>query len=213
MKADLLTKPQSGSIFKKSRDSLKITNQIAPSKPECDDDAYGVFTAVHTASKSSKLLNTIPACQPDRGLSAGIYIQHSPTLRRPLQTSAECPHRERNSSHASFPHVVVYSQHNRGSNARPPNQIFQSANCATGPITCWNTIPACQPDRGLSAAIYIQQKPRVEQQDRYCSCLTNTNRKRCPGNFGNSHMCKGITVTRSLEHPTQVAQVGELSNK
>jgi hypothetical protein len=22
---------------------------------------------------------------------------------------------------------------------------------------CWNTIPACQPDRGLSAAIYIQQ--------------------------------------------------------
>jgi hypothetical protein len=30
MKADLLTKPLSGSIVKKSRDSLQITNQIAP---------------------------------------------------------------------------------------------------------------------------------------------------------------------------------------
>jgi hypothetical protein len=95
MKADLLTKPLSGSIFKKSRDSLKITNQIAPYKPDCDADAYRVFKAVHTASRSSK--------------------------------------------------------------------------------------------------------PRVEQQGRYCSCLTYANRKWCPGNFGNSHTCKGITVTRRLE--------------
>jgi hypothetical protein len=28
----------------------------------------------------------------------------------------------------------------------------------SGPITCWNTIPAWQPDRRLSAAIYIQQE-------------------------------------------------------
>jgi hypothetical protein len=37
-----------------------------------------------------------------------------------------------------------------------PTRFSRSANCATGPITCWNTIPACQPDRGLSAAIYSQ---------------------------------------------------------
>jgi hypothetical protein len=38
-----------------------------------------------------------------------------------------------------------------------PTRFSRSANCATEPTTCWNTIPACQPDRGLSAAIYIQQ--------------------------------------------------------
>jgi hypothetical protein len=35
--------------------------------------------------------NTIPACQPDRGLSAGIDNQRSPTIRRPLQTIPEWP--------------------------------------------------------------------------------------------------------------------------
>jgi hypothetical protein len=39
MKADLLTKPLSGSIFEKSRDSLQIANQIASGKPVCDDNA------------------------------------------------------------------------------------------------------------------------------------------------------------------------------
>jgi hypothetical protein len=52
MKADLLTKPLSGSIFKKSRDSLQITNQIAPGKPVCDDNADRVITAVYAVSRS-----------------------------------------------------------------------------------------------------------------------------------------------------------------
>jgi hypothetical protein len=79
--------------------------------------------------------NTIPACQPDRGLSAAIYIQH------PVD------------------------------HARPPNKIFQSASCATGPITCWNTIPACQPDRGLSAA--ISNRTGVRYCERYDTRVRN----------------------------------------
>jgi hypothetical protein len=55
MKADLLTNPLSRSIFKKSRDSLQITNQIAPGQPVCDDNADRVFTAVLGVSRSSKV--------------------------------------------------------------------------------------------------------------------------------------------------------------
>jgi hypothetical protein len=55
MNADLLTKPLSGSILKRSRDSLQITNQIAPGKPVCDDNADRVFTAVYAVSRSSKV--------------------------------------------------------------------------------------------------------------------------------------------------------------
>jgi hypothetical protein len=39
-------KPLSGSIYKKSRDSLQMTSQIAPGKPVCDDNADRVFTPV-----------------------------------------------------------------------------------------------------------------------------------------------------------------------
>jgi Reverse transcriptase (RNA-dependent DNA polymerase) len=55
MKADLLTKPLSGSIFKKSRDSLQTANQVAPGKPVCDDNADQAFTAVLGVSGSSKV--------------------------------------------------------------------------------------------------------------------------------------------------------------
>jgi hypothetical protein len=54
MRADLLSKPLIGSIFKKSRDSLQITHQIAPGKPACDDIADRVFTAVDAVSRGSK---------------------------------------------------------------------------------------------------------------------------------------------------------------
>jgi hypothetical protein len=55
MKADLLTKPLTGTIFKKSRDPLQITNQIAPRKPLSDDNADRVFTALLGVSRSSKV--------------------------------------------------------------------------------------------------------------------------------------------------------------
>jgi hypothetical protein len=54
MKADLLTKPLTGTIFKKSRGSLQITNQIAPRKPLYDDNSDRVFTALLGVSRSSK---------------------------------------------------------------------------------------------------------------------------------------------------------------
>jgi hypothetical protein len=90
------------------------------------------------------------------------YISNAPSHSVDRYKRRRSAHTENTIHHApSFPYVVAYSQHFRGSYARPPNQIFQSANCATGPITCWNTIPARQPDRGPSAAIYIQQKIEV----------------------------------------------------
>jgi hypothetical protein len=36
---------------------------------------------------------------------------------------------------------------------RPSGQIFQSADCPIEQKTCWNTIPPCHRDRGLSVAI------------------------------------------------------------
>jgi hypothetical protein len=54
-KADLQTKLLSGTVLKKPRDSLQITNQIAPGKPVCDDNADRLFTAVLGVSRSSKV--------------------------------------------------------------------------------------------------------------------------------------------------------------
>jgi hypothetical protein len=91
-------------------------------------------------------------------LSAASYIQHSPTLPSTVTNVNGVAHTE-NAIHRTPLYrggslIVAYSGFERAN----PNKIFQSANCATGPITCWNTIPACQPDGGLSAAFYIQQQ-------------------------------------------------------
>jgi hypothetical protein len=84
-----------------------------------------------TDGDSAGCKNTIPVCQPDRGLRVAICIQHTPTLRQLLQTSTSGPNRKRNSAHASTLHVVAYSGFELAA-----QQIFQSANSATGPITC-----------------------------------------------------------------------------
>jgi hypothetical protein len=73
----------------------------------------------------------------------------------------------------------------RVSCAIPPNWTFQRANCATGPITRWNTNPGCQPHRGPGADIHIQQHFQTDSHSiRRVRCSTLT----IPGTFAPFHL-------------------------